>query len=310
VPYSALLINSALSLSLIQKGNSIAEYDVTYDKRLVLPAYLDNVKLHTPRNITTEVVWQQNQQRIQAGMPIITGVDIFYLDYTPFFRKYHSSHSVILCGCSHESVTLIDVYQWIFKGTVVQESFLAARSSACPKDIGPYSGSPIDNAWIELMPDGWQADPRALLFTTLCLTLDQYYHSDVDATGCIFYGVTALNRIAELVAENQAWYAEGGTEIFGTLRLALLLAYTRLKLFRCFLMAATQFVKLPLLHDIAQQISNDIHRWELLMRLVLKGMYLKDAALYAKILQYLQEVIQAEERRYNQLYTLKQAVQA
>src|SRR4051812_12838657 len=79
VPYTPLLINSALSLSLIQKGDTIAEYDVTYDKRLVLPAYLDNVTIHTPLESSAEEVWEHNKQRLQAGVPLITGVDIFHL---------------------------------------------------------------------------------------------------------------------------------------------------------------------------------------------------------------------------------------
>jgi hypothetical protein len=309
VPFAALFINSALSLSLIQKGDMPAAYDLTYDKRPVLPAYLDNVAIHTPLNRMAEEVWEENKQRVRAGVPVITGVDIFYLHYTPSFQKYHSSHSVILCGCSDDAATLIDVYQWTFKGDITQSSFLAARSSACPKDIGPYSGSPIDNVWIEVAPNGWRADPRSLLHTTLSLTLEQYYHCDVDPTGRIFYGVAALHKIAELVAEYQAVYLAGDSEALGVLRLALLFAYTRLKLFRHYLVASAQFIDLPALHQITQQVTQDIQRWDVLMRLVLKGMYLKEAALYTKIVQYLQEVIQAEERRYNGLCALKAAVQ-
>jgi hypothetical protein len=310
VQHPSLFINSVLSVSLIQKGDAIAQYDVTQDKRLVLPAYLDKVTVHTPLDSTAEEVWEQNKALVQAGVPVITGVDIFYLDYAPSSRKYHSNHCVILCGCSHEAPKLIDVYQWTFKGAVAQSSFLVARSSDCPKDIGPYSGAPINNLWIEVAPEGWQADPGTLLFTTLCLTLDQYYHADIDDTGRIFYGVAALNKIAELAAQNQAWYAQGGAEVLDTLRLALLFTYRRLKLFRHYLAASAHFIDIPLLHELAQQITNDIDRWDLLLRLVLKGMYLKDAALYAKIVRYLQEVTEAEERRYKGLYALKQAVQA
>lgn len=309
VPAAALFINSALSLALSRQGDTPADYSLTYDDRLVLPAYLDKMTRHKPLNRTAEEVWEENIQRVAAGVPVITGVDVFYLDYAPAFHKYHGSHGVILCGYSAATAVLVDVYEWQFKGEIALNSFLAARSSACPKDMGVYSGTPIDNAWIEVAPHGWQGDPEALLATTLGLTLEQYYHADVDETGRIFYGVAALHKIAHLLTEHQALYLNGSFEVLDILRIALLLASSKLKLFRHYMVAATELVDLPALHQVTQHITNDTQRWAALMRLVLKSMYRKDTGLYTRLVQSLHDVIQAEEQRYNELYALHQTLQ-
>lgn len=298
------LINSALDFMLVPDASSPFGYSLVLRNQPVLPNYVHLIKQFLPGEQEPLEVWEQNKRILKEGTPVIAGVDIFHLNYTPFYQKIHGEHRVVLGGYSQDgaSVTIIDNYQWNYKGELGLQEFIEARTSACPKDDSPYSGTPIRQVWNTVERDGWKADVIELLATTLELTLKQYCQQPA-STDCL-HGVQALKKIEEfsylLAEEGQI----ARTGFLKELRLALLFNSSRVKLFSYYMKQAALNLQLPRLQELNIQLDADLAIWETLLRLIMKGIYTKDELMYRKIQLKFREVIDAEESRSDSLYKL------
>lgn len=86
-------------------------------------------------------------------IPLIVGVDTFYLPYTPNYMKKHSNHTIILCGYDLEKrkTLVVDWYHpWFFRGEMDFEDLLIARSSKNENDGTIFTGTPIRNNWARI----------------------------------------------------------------------------------------------------------------------------------------------------------------
>ncbi len=305
VKYAPFFINSSLSLTLVENEKAEFGYNLLFDRSLVLSNFENKVKLNIPHNKSTIEVWEENKTKVREGIPLIVGVDIFNLKYTPYYRKYHSNHRVILCGYSEiqDYVTIIDHYQWVYKGNIEIDSFFEARSSLCPKDDGPYSGRPINNVWLEVDSDGWEANPEELLFTTVFRSLEKYYNINSYYKKSSYFGIDALKKILEIINQYKEIDKACNMVFFGKLHFDVLCLYTRLKLFKYYIRMSSSTVKLDILPKINEQIVEDLKEWELLLRLIIKAIYTKEDLLY-KIVNRLRKIIAIEEKRYDILIRL------
>lgn len=305
IPNAPFLINSSLDLLLTKDTASSFGYSVSFLNQPVLPDFANLVKQYLPGDQNPLEVWKQNKMRLEEGIPIITGVDIFHLGYTPFYHKVHSEHRVVLCGYSEDqaSAYVIDQYQWSYKGKIELKEFFQARTSACPKDDSPYSGSPIQQIWHEVERDGWAADRTELVAMTLELTMEQYYQQAPERDR--IHGVSALKKIEELFQI----FAEGDsstkTVFLKEMYLVLFFNYSRLKLFSYYMQQSYKQLRLQLLAELLKQLEEDRTKWEAFLRLILKGIYLNDKTMCKKIQDKFQDIIDTEEKRSSILYKLQ-----
>lgn len=306
VGYAPFFINAALKLTLAQSEADGFGYALLFDKKTVLPDYEDKIKVNMPYDKSTQEVWEENKTKVKEGVPIITSVDMFYFDYTSHYNKYHSNHQIILCGYSddEEHATIIDHYQWVYKGNIALKRFKEARASLCPKDDSPYSGYPINNTWIEADRHGWNADPRELLCNTVSMSLEQYFTINPYYKDNNYFGIGALKKILEIVTQYKEVYVEDGVEFFRQLRLAFLFIYARIKLFKHYMQMSLSIITADILTKINEQAIQEVEEWELLIRLVIKEIYSKERVFYIKMINSLKRIIEIEERRYDMLRRL------
>lgn len=306
VKQASFFINSALGLTLVQDEQAKFGYKLLFDKTLVLGDYDKKLHRFAPRNKSAVEVWEENKAKIKEGMPIVAGADIFYFHYTPYFNKFHSDHRVILCGYSdaENCATIIDHYQWKFKGNIGINDFLEARSSLCPRDEGPYSGSPIDNFWLEVDRDGWNATSEELFFETISRSFERYYNVKANSKENHYEGVEALRKLLELIIEYKETGKEDSTEFLREAHMAVLFVYTRLKLFKYYMQISSLSMKIDILPQIKDDVVEEIKVWEMLIRFVLKCMYTKDDSLYIKIISNFNKIISMQEKRYTALEKL------
>jgi hypothetical protein len=302
VKNAPFFINSALGLTLVRNE----EAKSGYDKQTILGGCEDKLCLHVSDNKSAIEVWEENKARVKEGIPIITGVDIFYFHYTPHFHKFHSDHRVILCGYpdAGNNATIIDHYQWKFTGDIEIHNFLEARSSLCPKDDGPYSGTPTNNFWFEIDKNGWNVPSEELLFETISRSLRQYYYTSSDYQANRYEGIEALKKLLEIIIEQRETGKGDDSEFLSEVRLAFLFVYTRIKLFKYYMQISLSIAKRDLLSQIKDQMVEEIKIWETLIRFVLKCMYTKEDSLYVKIIGNFNKIIDMEEKRYDFLEKL------
>ena len=298
-------INSSLSLTLLQDEQNSFHSNLLFDKKLVLHNYEEKIKIIISQNKHPMEVWKENKAKLDEGIPLIVGVDPFYLDYAPSFHTVHSDHRIILCGYidTEGYATVIDSYQWAFKGNVGIDSFLEARSSLCPKDHGPYSGSPINNIWLEVDKHGWDATFEELLFETVSRSLEYYYPSDSFHQTNHYAGINALKKILEMMLQHQETKTREDSEFLQELRVAFLFIYARLRLFKSYIQASALIVKLGILSRIREHILEEIRIWELLLRVMIKAIYRGEVP-YAKLMNYFNTIITSTEERYELLTQL------
>jgi hypothetical protein len=311
VKNAPFFINSALSLVLTKNENSRFGFSFSCNKDYVLPDYRNRVTTFIPHNQDNMSVFENNKSEIEEGIPVITGVDIYYLEYCPFYIKFHGDHRIILCGFSEDNglVYLVDNYEWVFKGTMKMADFFTARSSECPRDESPHSGIPINNKWHTVDREGWHADTKDLVYKTICLTIDEYYNKKSAVNETVFYGIDALKKIMEITVVFNDVEKKVRMELITNLRKTVLFALSKIKLFRYYIGISSDYFKLNIFSELKEQLEEDVRLWSNLCRLIIKAMYVNDDTITQKIINKFNEIISIEEKRYDKLVSLKNSIQ-
>lgn len=309
---AGFFINS--SLSFIVNVNKMLEYgySVSYDDNAfsVLPAFKHKAIRNYPSDQNSIDVWKINKEKIDNGIPLIVGVDAYYLDYTPNYKKNHAGHTFIMCGYSEvkKDINFIDWYDpWFYKGIIKFETFMQARSSENLWDGGVYSGHPICNNWAEIDTEGWDESNLALLFQTIFLTIDQYYSEKCGNN--TFNGIHGLKVLLSILNDIKLNDIEYRKLFLKDLHTKLYSMVKRKKLFRHYLDIASNDFESNVLKSVIMKLNSIIASWEKFLMLILKaGFYLTDVA-YIKIVNHFLLLVQYDEEFFESLYELKSCLE-
>lgn len=297
VEIAPLYVNAALSFAVILRKNKKFNYKLEIQPPgtpPVLPSHSKYVRMFAAPPRDVHKVWEINKKKIDQGVPLLIGLDIFYLDYVPLFlsQRLHSSHIAILCGYSNDDekkAYISDWYDpWYFNGTVGLDQFLKARSSDNPEnDLSPFCGFQIGNYWGEVTPNIWNGKPEELLFETLTLSLKQYVERIVPENN-VFYGADAWKKLFDIIEENKenligftdkdpTQTDTTSTNFLENLWLNLTLFRDRLEFFNLYLELAAQKVNLTRMPCLLDELHQQINRWEIFLPYVLKCGHLDSA---------------------------------
>ena len=267
ISYASLYLNASLSL--------IIKYDEVENKlnfmqheniRSLIPDYLNRVEKHYYKsNADAEKIFLENIRLIRnKNIPIITGVDVFYLPYTPYYHKNHGTHTLLLCGYEEPQkwVYVVDWYEpWFYNGIIDKTEFLLARNSVSPYDGSIYSGEPILNNWAEVDIDGFNSDPTDLLKENIKLCLKQYFDEDKD----LIVGIQALKILKNYLSCN-----DNTQEMYIELHKQLYIFLKRYKFFKQYLDIYGKHRPDKAIFELSFMMSNTIKIWDYLLMLVLK----------------------------------------
>ncbi|MEK5282589.1 MULTISPECIES: BtrH N-terminal domain-containing protein [Paenibacillus] len=306
IPNALLYINSSLGLIIDIKPNE-GEFVFSQPKnaRNLLPVFSDNVKRYYC-NTDDDVIeiFAQNIKRIEEQFsPIIVGVDVFYLPYTPYYQKNHAKHTLVLCGYSevNDLVYIVDWYEpWFFKGTIPLQDFFLARNSDCPNDGSIYSGSQILNNWAEIDITQWcKTSVEDLLIMTFKLTLDQYFCAEGKDTG-----LNALNNLVDNIEAVSYSLCESVLKVFKDLHGKMYIALKRHKLFRQYIEIAQSYISNDSLSELILLLDNIIDRWDTILALFLKASFVNSNKTRNKIIINMKTVIGEETQLGNKILKL------
>ncbi len=298
-------INTSLCLTLKKQQDN--EYNIDDDNaRNVLPKYKDKIMRYYPYDKNKYEVWKENLEKLKSGVPIITGVDSYYLKHLPYFKKSHGIHTVILAGYSLENnkVNIIDWFApWFFKGSEDFENYIEARDSENIFDGGIFSGLPIMNNWAEIDNNGWNTDIMELIHSNIDLSINQYYLENESKDNCS-KGIYALREVLNILEGIKLLDIEEKKKALKKLYYNLYGVVKRKVFFRHFLDNAYFATNIEQFNDSKIFITEIINGWEELLNVVMKGAFrCKDETLL-KISEKLLRIIENEEEFYEHMIKL------
>lgn len=295
-----LYLDASLNLALHKDETKPIGFDVLFHNNWMRKEYQHKVQKYKSIEKNELELWEENKRRLREGIVLITGIDSYHLDYSTNYQLYHSNHKCITCGYTEDGkkATVIDCYEWKFKGDVALEQFFNARASNCPKDDSPYSGYPIQNEWNEVDDFGWSIDSVKALKQTVDATLTDFYERSAIKSEEDYYGISAMKKIYQLFLENKVLNTGEQIQFITNVRIVFLFLYTRLKLFRAYVKEAANSVNLTMLHTLLDSLEWDIQAWRKTVTVMLKGTVSINEKRYLRIADKIRELIELEEKRY------------
>jgi len=305
-----MYLDTSLNLKLIESVESKLGYSAKFKNNLVVPDYKNKIKLYTPEDKSAREIWENNKRKLNEGIPVIVGVDIFHLDYSMYHNVFHSDHRVILCGYSDDEkyAKIVDWYEWVYKGNVELEQFLNARSSLCPPDDSPYSGSPIMNVWMEVEPSNWFGNIEELLKITVDTTIKDYYETSSNLNDTEYYGIEALRKIFAHMVEYKEMDKDSKLETVNNVLIVIMFLYKRLRMFRYYIMESSNYVNIDLILKLLQMLNEDIEIWIKVIHTIVKSSFDLSGISYNKILNHINRLISIEDKRYKSLIQLNKVL--
>jgi hypothetical protein len=302
VRHAGLYINSALDLSLTLDDKFDYGYHIYLEEssRSVVPRFQQKISKIDYDFDAGMHAWEINRKRIDEDIPIIAGVDVFFLPYSHYFHKSHGNHTLILNGYLEDEklVQIIDWYDpWYYKGTVPFDVFIKARSSANPWDGSIYSGVAIRNNWTELDKQGWDAEPGELIGETLNLTIAKYFSASLDGNNTTHYkGIAAIEKIGHILLANIDMEQEQRSNFLKDLHRKLYAQLMRHRLFRLYLVLSSQWIDKKSMNIALEQLDTLITYWNITMMFILKSSMSASEKSYLKIANHLNEIIACEDK--------------
>ena len=303
-----LFINASLSFIVQIFGELPGNYKIIEDKdaRSVLPNYSHKVKRTYPDTRSISEIWDENKSKVREGYPLITAVDIFYLEYLTFFKKNHGRHTVVLSGYleKEKHVCIIDWYEpWFFKGSISVDNFLAARESENPWDGGIYSGVDFGKNWAWAEKDGWTGTVDELLSQTIQLSINQYYNST--NVGNNYPGLLGLKLIYNMLLNLNDISESDKKAFLKDLHRNLYKLHKRQLFFKFYLEYTSSNISITYLNDAIYILSEIANKLEGLLLLIIKGSVVCKDVLYQRILAGYKEHLELEEKLCNVLNRLQ-----
>jgi hypothetical protein len=261
--------------------------------------------------LSHDEIWEANVRKLREGIPLVVAADIYELDYTPFYQKKHSYHSLLLTGYdeAEDQFRLIDWYPtWFFKGSRGRVMLDPARSSANEAD-GILSGSPIRYLWVEVEREGWGCGPKPLVEEALSLCLSQFYTSP-GGPESPRRGVYALHALLQRV-EGMAGYPEGEQRKFlEDLHGQLFFTASRKSFLKYYLQTAADELRSVRIRSSLQSLEETIAEWKKCNSLVIKAALSENASQLRMVCDQLRRLIQLEKTFYYELYTCQKSLKA
>lgn len=236
-------------------------------------------------NYSENEIWEMNQASVANNIPVILGVDQYYLPYSKDYRKIHGAHAVILCGF-HEGKEcfLIDcIGQSDYRGFVSIEQLHKARISQNSWNGTVNSGGSIQYASITINDDEFHDKPRRLLEKTLSLSYGRFY-GPADKADASFYGIEAMQFMLKCLYHQLEADMSAYQQAFMDFYTAILYHIKKKELFLHYLKSYLKISPSDHRNDLFQKMNSVYKKWHILMKLCLKIAYKS-----LLIDQYLQE---------------------
>lgn len=305
ISHSNFYINTSLSF-LIEINGENSYRIINEDVRGLIPTYKDCAKRIYPINKNGNLVWQENLEKLKKGIPLIVGVDSYYLPYLPYYKKSHGIHTVILTGYTEETneVSIIDWFEpWFFKGNVRLDIFIEARNSKNEYDGGVFSGYPVYNNWAELEISGLNGRIDKLIDENIENSIHQYFrkYSKPNEKN----GIHAWEYILNVLKEIKNNDYEHQKNFLKKLHVDIFKQLKRKYLFNRFLKDAYEEIDNKVILNLISNFDEIVAEWEILQSIAVKGTFKVRNDTFERLELRLERVIFLEKEIYKKLIVVK-----
>lgn len=303
VQHSVLFLNASLSFRFRpETGELFLDENI----RSLLPSLLGHVsRTYYPKGTNAMEVFEENLSYMaEHNMPIIVGVDSYYLPYASNYQKNHAKHTLLLCGfdAGTELVYVIDWYpNWYYKGTVPLTLFLQARASENEDDGTIYSGKSIENNWA-IIEGITNRKPRLLLRELLEVTEKEYYNDSASGRDYLS-GPTAIESLAKYVGD-----IEQGEE-FRRIHKPIKVMMKRYDFFRQYLECYDEQGNQEVIKQLIRRLEEESEEWDRVTMLTVKASMSLSTRVKEKIGQCFERIILLESEIKKSIEQLKESIQ-
>ncbi len=278
-----------LNLGVVLKLEQKEGYHIIHDtwEECLLPAYRENMQIEFSEKKDADKVRKTNYELVRAGIPLIIVCDSFFLPYTPFYKRSHGNHTVIMYDVDDQErkIKITDRFHtWNYKGFIDADLIMKARMSENEFDGGLFSGQPIELAWAKLECDKWEGRKEELIFENLNRTVSGYYVPEQD--NCL-YGKNAYQKICCLLNEGQdVDFYEMYTENYYFIKKRALFLYFLNYIYSRYMIGDER---------ILQKYTNNLQTWNEWQNIVLKEGLKRNGRLNGRICGMYLGLIQEEQ---------------
>lgn len=300
---SNMYINMSLDFHIKVEGDRIYLYEDGV--RSIVPEFSSFIKRFYYKNETgiVDKVWNENLKIITKGMPIIVGVDTYYLPYLPYYHIRHGKHTVILdkYDSNEDKVYILDWYSpWFFSGSISKTDFLKARDSLNEDDGGVYSGSAINNNWAIINAENINGNIIELIYSQLNHSYNQYYIKN----NCNYNGIFATRKLKDYIMDLNIEFTDDLEKILDYLHKRIFRLNKRRILFKLFLKESYSIIDNEIFQNAIGEIQDIFDAWEILIYKILKCKMRISEKNFLKIIEQLDVIITKEEKYKNILLKL------
>ncbi|MCL2051389.1 MAG: BtrH N-terminal domain-containing protein [Lachnospiraceae bacterium] len=309
---SGFYIDTAIGLKLNMPSLDKIKMIYNIDKSSVLAPYEKNILVNIPADQkNAELSWKEICIKLDEQIPIIALVDVFYLDYMPYYKKEHSIHSIIICDyCEQEGmVDIIDWYKpYLYKGKIHIEELNLARSSKNPIGMLVNSGYPIESKWIEIKLHGWNSDCSELMVKSIDKMEAIYFSPNLKSLGNEYYGINALFKLNDYLHSVFNMNMALKKEICISLHKELFLMPKYRLLLIKYIENFLNCTKISEFQIELERSENVVKKWEQLIRFLVKASIGDMDKYILKATELLNEIIRGEELFYDFLMRIKKRI--
>lgn len=267
----------------IPKEDNRQKYKTLYRHEPLI--YDDSYQFLHLSDYSEKEIWEMNQASVLNNVPVIIGVDQYYLPYNKAYHKIHGAHAVILSGFREgKDCFIIDcIGQSDYRGFVNIEQVQQARISQNSWSGTINSGGSIQYASITINGDKFNENPKFLLEKTLLLSYDRFYGLINNNDGSL-HGIEAMQYMFDCLYEKLKSEKNAYKQAFMDFYTDILYHIRKKELFINYLRNYMQISSSDSLNTIFYKIHLIYKKWYILMKLCLKIAH-KSTLVY----KYLQE---------------------
>lgn len=272
--------------------------------------YKNQVNTADCNNFSVDQLRKCNRESVRQGNPIIIAADVFYLNYTPFYHKKNSFHSLILSdwkeGKKGEDIwTIVDWYPpWFYRGTINSCELEEARSSENIGD-GILSGYPINYMYSQVNRSGWKQDVKFLIELQIQQQLDSFYCKSIPG---VYKGFNAIKQVFLLTEEYLENNLDERSVFFEDLYQKCFFVPNRKKLFVWFLNRAADYCEKVKYQKAIVAYNESMLAWKNFLSLLLKSTMVYNVQIYEQLCKQIELILEKEKNCYYTTYELSKLI--
>ncbi len=260
-----LYLNTVLDFTFTLSSEHLYGIHTSINYNPILPGIVENIYFF---NEDYSKIIDMNIQQLDKGLPVIIGVDTYYLPYMDKYQNTHGAHAIFLCGMDYNEAYIIDWQPpYYYKGKIELSTIHDSRKSENAWNFNTNSGGTIQYSSLQLEPN-YLYNKIIPIDSFISFSIENYYHSNDSNSG--FYGLKcAIYQIINMFD----FYSDDRTQFYRYLHTLFFPQYAKKVLFQKHLIKfQDHFDKIPL-KKCLNELNDILLSWNEILNAFLRIAY-------------------------------------